>query len=327
MPHAIRLHHTGPPEVLRWESTELGDPGPGEVKIRQTAIGVNFIDTYHRSGLYPLASLPSGIGMEAVGTVLEVGPGVTQFRAGDRAGYVSGPVGAYAEQRIVAEERLIPLPDEVDDATGAAVLLKAMIVETLIHRVCRVERGQTVLLHAAAGGVGLIACQWLTHLGARVLAVVGSPAKAERARVNGAAEVIDSSAEDFVEKVRAHTQDQGVPIVFDSVGKATFRRSIDCLAPRGVLVLYGNASGKPHPLDPQDLAARSLTLTRPVLFHYIATRPELLACADRVFLALRSGVIRSQIGQRFALRDAERAHRALESRETTGSTLLISDSP
>lgn len=323
MTHVIRLHRTGPPEVLEWEALEIGRPGPGEVLLKQRAIGVNFIDTYYRSGLYELPRLPSGLGMEAAGVILEVGAGVTEVAPGDRVAYVTGPPGSYAERRIVPEERLIPLPEDVDDRTAAAVLLKAMTVQTLVHRVHPVRAGETVLLHAAAGGVGLIACQWLSKLGARVLATAGSKEKAALARANGAAEVIDYTSEDFVARVSELTAGAGVSVVYDSVGKATYRGSLACLSPRGLLVLFGNASGKPDPIDPQDLASRgSLFLTRPVFHHYVTTRPELLACASIVFDKLRSTDISAHIGRVFALRNAQAAHRALESRTTTGSTLL-----
>jgi NADPH2:quinone reductase len=323
MTHAIRLHRTGPPEALSWEEVEPGPPGHGEALLEQHAIGVNFIDTYHRSGLYPL-DLPSGIGMEAAGMVLEVGDGVTEVLPGDRVAYVSGAPGAYAERRVVSASRLIPLPDFVDDATAAAAMLKAMTVEALIHRVYRVKPGETVLLHAAAGGVGILACQWLARLGARVIATAGSARKAALARDNGAHVVIDGGTEDFVARVREETNGKGVSVVYDGVGRATFRRSLECLAPRGTMVLFGNASGKPDAFDPNELAARgSLYLTRPVLFHYIASRPELLASASRVFEELGAGTLRPHVGQRFALKDAVQAHRALEARATTGSTLLV----
>jgi NADPH2:quinone reductase len=323
VPHAIRLHRTGGPEVLALESVAVSEPGPGEALIAHRAIGINYIDTYHRSGLYPLA-LPSGIGVEAVGVVLRIGPGVSEVSEGERVGYVSGPPGAYAEQRVVPAARLLKIPDAIDDETAAAVLLKGMTVEALIRRVFPVQSGQSVLWHAAAGGVGLLACQWLARLGARVIATVGSQEKAELAREYGANEVIVNSREDFSSRVRELTGGAGVPVVFDSVGKSTFDGSLACLARRGTLVCFGNASGKPAPLEVQRLATQgSVFLTRPVLYDYIATREELLASAQALFELVAEGSLRVRIGQRFALDQAARAHEALEARATTGSSLLL----
>jgi NADPH2:quinone reductase len=299
------------------------EPGPGEALIAHRAIGINYIDTYHRSGLYPLA-LPSGIGVEAVGVILRIGPGVSEVTEGERVGYVSGPPGAYAEQRVVPAARLVKIPDAIDDETAAAVLLKGMTVEALIRRVFPVQSGQSVLLHAAAGGVGLLACQWLARLGARVIATVGSQEKAELAREHGASEVIVSSREDFSSRVRELTSGAGVPVVFDSVGKSTFDGSLACLARRGTLVCFGNASGKPAPFEVQRLATQgSVFLTRPVLYDYIATREELLTSAQALFQIVAEGSLRVRIGQRFALDQAARAHEALEARATTGSSLLL----
>jgi NADPH2:quinone reductase len=320
---AIRIHRTGDPSVLQLEDVDVPDPGPGEALIDQRAIGVNYIDTYHRSGLYPLPALPSGIGVEAAGVVLRIGPGVEEVTPGQRVAYV-GPPGAYAERRVVASARLVPLPDALDDQTAAAVLLKGMTVEALIRRVFPVQAGQAVLFHAAAGGVGLLACQWLARLGARVIATVGSEEKAELVRSHGASEVIVYTREDFPARVADLTSGAGVPVVFDSVGKSTFQGSLACLSRRGTLVCFGNASGKPEAFDIQQLASRgSLSLTRPVLFDYIATRDELLASARALFEVLGDGSIRAQIGQRFALDEAVRAHQALEARSTTGSSLLL----
>ncbi|MFO7177373.1 MAG: quinone oxidoreductase [Pseudomonadota bacterium] len=324
MSRVVRIYETGGPEVLRVEESPTPEPGPGEALIRQRVVGVNFIDTYHRSGLYPLPKLPSGIGMEAVGVVERVGPGVEGVTPGQRVAYVAGPPGSYADERVMPVERLVPLPDDIDDETVAAVLLKGMSVEALIRRVYPVRPGQRVLLHAAAGGFGLLACQWLAHLGASVIATVGSDEKAALVRDYGARDVIVYTREDFVARVRELTQGRGVPVVYDSVGKATLAGSLDCLERRGTLVLFGNASGQPAPLDLQLLATKgSLYVTRPVVFDYVATREELLASAREVFDRVRDGTLRVRIGQRFDLAEVVAAHRALESRRTTGSTVLL----
>jgi NADPH:quinone reductase len=321
---AIRIHRTGGPEELQLDAIELPEPGPGEALVRHTAIGINYLDTYHRSGLYPLPALPHGIGTEAAGVVEAVGPGVTEVRPGQRVAYVSSSPGAYAEARVVKAERLVPLPDGIADETAAAILLKGMTVEFLVRRTFRVERGQTVLFHAAAGGVGLIACQWLRELGATVLGTVGSDEKAELARAHGCTHPIVYTRENFVERVRALTANQGVPVVYDSVGKATIEGSLDCLKPRGYLVSFGNASGKPPPIDLLVLSQKgSLYVTRPTLFSYTATRPELLASTAALFELVQSGKITVRIGQRWPLAEAASAHRALESRATTGSSLLV----
>jgi NADPH:quinone reductase len=324
MTHAIRIAAQGDSSVLGFESVEVGAPGPTEAVVRHTVIGVNFIDIYQRSGLYPLPSLPSGLGIEAAGIIEEVGANVSELRSGDRVAYAGGLPGAYAERRVVAADRLVKLPDDISDEVAAASMLKGMTVEYLIRRTYPVTRGQTVLWHAAAGGVGLIACQWLRSLGVRVVGTVGSAAKAELAHANGCAETILYRHEDFVERVRAITSGKGVPVVYDSVGKSTFLRSLDCLEPRGMLVEFGNASGKPEPLDVNLLSAKgSLFLTRPTLFSYTATRDELLASAEALFEVIRRGAVKSHVSARFALRDAGAAHRSLEARETTGSIVLL----
>ena len=324
MPKAIRIHRTGGPEVLTLDDVPAVDPGPGEALVEHTAIGVNYIDTYHRSGLYPLPSLPHGIGMEAAGIVRAVGEGVTEVRPGDRVAYAAGPPGAYAELRVIRAERLVPLPRDVDEATAAAVLLQGMTVEFLIHRTFKVEAGMTVLWHAAAGGVGLLACQWLKSLGARVIGTVSSDAKAELARSCGCDHTIVYTREDFAARVRELTEGAGVPVVYDSVGRATLAGSVECLSRRGLLVGFGNASGAPEPFDPMLLARKgSLYLTRPVLFDYTATRAELLASAGAVFAALRRGAITAVARQTWPLDQAVRAHRALEARETAGASLLV----
>ncbi|MEI9954250.1 MAG: quinone oxidoreductase [Pseudomonadota bacterium] len=322
MTRAIRFTRTGGPEVLELEELALPEPKPGEALVRHRAIGVNFIDTYHRSGLYPLP-LPSGLGSEAAGVVEQIGPGVTCIRVGERVAYAgAGAPAAYAEARLVPADRLVPLPDDISDDVAAAALLKGMTAEFLIHRTFPVAAGQTVLFHAAAGGVGLIACQWLNKLGARVIGTVGSDAKRELALAHGCHEVIVLDRENFPERVRELTGGHGLPVVFDSIGKVTFLGSLSCLEPRGMLVCFGNASGKPEPFDISLLAQKgSLYLTRPTLFTYVATREALLASASSLFQAVRDG-LKIEIGQRFPLAQAAAAHRALESRSTTGSTLL-----
>jgi NADPH:quinone reductase len=293
--------------------------------VRHTAVGVNFIDTYHRTGLYPLPELPHALGMEAAGVVEAVGEGVTELAAGDRVAYVHGP-GAYAEARNVPAERLVPLPDPIAEETAAAMMLKGMTVEYLVRRAYPVQPGDTVLLHAAAGGVGLIACQWLRHLGATVIGTVGSEAKAELARAHGCHHPIVYTRDDFVARVRALTAGEGVPVVYDSVGRATFPASLDCLRPRGTFVGFGNASGKPGPFDMGILAQKgSLYLTRPTLFTYTRTRAELLESAGALFDVVRQGVVRVEVRQRWPLAQAAEAHRALEARATTGSTVLTVD--
>jgi NADPH2:quinone reductase len=322
MTRAIRFSRTGGPEVLELEEISLPEPKAGEALVRHQAIGVNFIDTYHRSGLYPIP-LPSGLGSEAAGIVEQVGPGVTSVRVGERVAYAgAGAPAAYADARIIAADRLVPLPDDITDEVAAAALLKGMTAEFLIHRTFPVQPGQTVLFHAAAGGVGLIACQWLKALGARVIGTVGSEAKVDIARRHGCDEVLVTDSGKFAERVRELTAGRGVPVVFDSVGKATFLESLDCIEPRGMLVSFGNASGKPEPLDILLLSQKgSLYVTRPTLLSYVATREALLSSASPLFQAIRDG-LKVEIGQRFPLAQAGDAHRALESRGTVGSTLL-----
>ena len=324
MAGVIRIHETGGPEVLRYEELDLEPPGPGQARVRQTAVGLNMIDTYHRSGLYPLPELPHGIGVEAAGVVEAVGDGVEAVSVGDRVGYATRPPGSYASERNLAADRLIPLPQDISAEQAAAMLLKGMTVEYLIRRTFRVEPGMTVLFHAAAGGVGLIACQWLAHLGATVIGTVGSDEKAELARQHGCHHPVVYTRDSFVERVRELTDGKGVPVVYDSVGKATFEGSIDCLARRGMLVGFGNASGAPGLFDPLLLARKgSLFLTRPALFDYVSTRDELLESAAALFEVVRSEAVVVEPKQRFPLRQAADAHRAIESRATHGSTLLI----
>lgn len=324
MANAIRFHRHGGPEVLRYEAVEVGPPGPGEVLVRHRAVGVNFIDTYHRSGLYPVPSLPSGLGSEAAGVLEAVGEGVEELSVGQRVAYATGPLGAYAEKRVVPADRVVPLPDAISDEVAAASMLKGMTVEYLVRRTYRVQGGETVLWHAAAGGVGLIACQWLKHLGAKVIGTVSSDEKAELARAHGCDHTIVYTREDVVARVREITGGAGLPVVYDAVGRATFSASLDCLRPRGMLVSFGNASGKPEPFDVGVLAQKgSLYLTRPSLVTYTATREELLASARTLFDVITRGAVKIEINQRFALEDAADAHRALESRATTGATVLL----
>jgi len=324
--HAIRFSAHGGPEVLRWETVELPDPGPGELRIRHQAIGVNFIDTYHRTGLYPVA-LPSGLGQEGAGVVEAVGPGVTEFRPGDRVAYCGGalsPVGAYSEVRNFPAERAVRLPDDISFETAAAVMLKGLTAQFLVRRTHRVQPGDTVLIHAAAGGVGLLLVQWAKQLGATVIATAGNDEKAELVRAHGADHVIVYTRENFTERTRALTNGCGVDVVYDSVGRATFLGSLDSLRPLGLMVSFGNASGKVEPFDIGLLAQKgSLFLTRPTLFTYIARREDLLAMAEELFAAIRQGWLDVKIGQRFPLSQAAEAHRALESRRTIGATLLL----
>lgn len=322
MPYAIRFHETGGPEVLRWEEVEVGSPGPGEARVRQAAVGLNFIDTYYRSGLYPLP-LPAVPGSEAAGVVTAVGPGVTEVTPGDRVAY-AGPVGAYAEERLVAAHRLVPLPDDVDDRAAAAAMLKGMTAQYLLRRTHRVERGETILLHSAAGGVGLIAAQWAKSLGATVIGTVSTDAKSALAREAGCDHVVVTSREDFVARVKEITGGAGVRVVYDGVGKETFEGSLDCLAPLGLMVSYGNASGPVAPISPLLLSQKgSLFLTRPTLMAYTARREDLLATAADLFEVLRSGAVKVRIDATWPLREAAGAHEALESRRTTGSTVLL----
>ncbi|MFN7976190.1 MAG: quinone oxidoreductase [Acidobacteriota bacterium] len=325
MTHGIRIKKTGGPEVLEYERVDVAAPGPGHVLLRQTAIGVNYIDTYHRSGLYPLPSLPHGIGAEAAGVVEAVGDGVTSVAPGDRVAYAGGAPGAYATGRIVPAQILVKLPGAIDDRTAAAMMLKGMTVEYLIRRTFKVEKGMHVLWHAAAGGVGLIACQWLASLGAHVIGTVSTPEKAALAKQHGCEHTIQRG-EDIASRVRELTGGNGVPVVYDSVGRETMAASLDSLARRGMLVSFGNASGKPEPLDPLVLSHKgSLYLTRPTLKDYTATRDELEASAGALFAAVATGAVKIHVAQTFPLRQAADAHRALESRSTVGSTVLLPD--
>lgn len=323
MSFAIRFHQTGGPEVLRWEEVPVGDPAADEVRIRHEAVGLNYIDTYQRSGLYPLP-LPSGLGQEGAGVVEAVGKEVRDFRPGDRVAYAGGPVGAYSQQRCLPAARLLKLPESIDFRTGAAMMLQGLTTAYLLRRTYAVQPGDAVLIHAAAGGVGLIACQWARALGATVIGTVSTEAKAELARQHGCEHVILYSHEDVAARVRDITGGEGVAVVYDGVGKDTFAASLDSLRMRGMMVSFGNASGAVPPFNPLLLTQKgSLFLTRPMLAHYTANRDELLALGQELFAVVESGKVRININQTFALADAADAHRALEARQTTGSTVLL----
>jgi NADPH2:quinone reductase len=323
MPKAVRIHETGGPEVLVWEEVEVGEPGPGEARIRHTAVGLNFIDVYHRRGLYPLDGLPAVIGMEGAGIVEAVGSGVTEVAAGDRVAYASPPPGAYAQARLMPADRLVVLPRSIAERTAAAMMLKGMTAQYLLRRTHRVRAGETVLIHAAAGGMGLLLAQWAKHLGARVIGTVGSDEKVACALARGCDHVIVYTAQDFAAAVMDMTHGRGADVVYDGVGKATFDRSLEALAMLGHLVSYGNASGPVRPLDLTRLTAKSATVTRPVLFHYTAERKDLEETARELFEIVAQGVVRIDINQTYPLEDAAAAHRDLEERRTTGATVLI----
>jgi len=320
---AIRMTRTGGPEVLEYVDVEVGEPGPGEARVRQHAIGLNFIDVYFRTGLYPMP-LPSGLGQEGAGVVEAVGEGVTHVQPGDRVAYAGRPNGAYSEVRTMPADILVRLPDGIDFETGAAMMLQGLTVQYLFNGTYQVKPGQTILFHAAAGGVGLIACQWARALGVNLIGTVGSKEKGELAKAAGAAHVINYNEEDIVARVLEITKGEKVPVVYDSVGKDTFIRSLDCLQPRGLMVSFGNSSGPVPPFSMSELASRgSLYLTRPSLAAYTATRAELEARAADLFAMVESGKVKIDIRQRFPLADAAQAHIALEARRTTGSTILL----
>ena len=321
MVHAIRVHQAGGPEVLQWEEVDVGKPATGQVRVRQTAVGLNYIDVYHRTGLYP-QPLPFTPGTEAAGEIEAVGEGVTGLTAGDRVAY-AGPIGSYAEARLIDADRLVKLPDYVSDELAAAMMLQGMTARMLLRAVYEVKPGDTILVHAAAGGVGLILCQWANALGATVIGTVSTDEKAAMASAHGCQHPIVYTRQDFVTEVDRITNGAKLPVIYDSVGKDTFLKSLDCLRARGLIVSYGNASGPPDPIAPALLAQKgSLFLTRPTLFSYIATREELEQSASELFDMVRSGKVKIEIGQRFPLRDAAEAHRKLEARKTTGSTVL-----
>ena len=323
MPHAIRIHAHGGPEVLRWEDVDSGEPGRGEVLIRQTAVGLNFLDVYERTGLYPV-SLPAGLGREAAGVVESVGRGVRSLAPGDRVAYVSSKSGAYAQQRLMPADRLVRVPEGVSDRLAAAAMLKGLTAQFLLRRTWRVKRGEVVVIHAAAGGVGLIAVQWALSLGATVIGVVGSEAKAEVVRAHGCERVLVQGQDEIAARVHEMSGGAGAHVVYDSVGKDTFVASLDCLRPRGLMVTFGNSSGPVPPLAPLELSRRgSLYLTRPTLFNYIASRAELAAASRELFEVIGRGAVRIEIGRTYALQDVAQAHRDLEARRTVGSTVLL----
>src|ERR1700761_2688843 len=323
MTHAIRFHKTGGPEGLVWEEVAVGKPGPGEARIRHTAVGLNFVDIYNRSGLYP-GQLPSGLGGEGAGVVEGVGSGVTSVKPGDRVAYGAAPIGAYSEARLIPADRLLKLPDSIDDKTAAAMMLKGLTVQYLIRQTYRVKAGDTILLHAAAGGVGLILSQWAKHLGATVIGTVSSDEKAELAKAHGCDHVILYTREDFVKRVGEITDGKKGPVVYASGGKDTFLKSLDCLAPHGFAVLFGQSSGTVEPLNLGLLAQKgSLFVTRPTLNTYGAKRENLVAMGKELFDVVQSGAVKIEVNQTYPLKDAAKAHADLAARKTTGSTVLL----
>ncbi len=324
MTHAIKMHRTGGPEVLVWEEYEPGTPGPGEVRIVHEAIGLNFIDVYHRTGLYPLPSLPAVPGLEGAGRVEMVGEGVTELVKGDRVAYAGVPPGAYAEVRCMPAHRLVKLPEAISSREAAAMMLQGMTARYLLKGCFAVRPGTIILIHAASGGVGSIVCQWARHIGATTIGTVGSPEKAALARENGCSHTVLYRDEDFVAAVKEITKGRGVDVVYDSVGQTTFMKSLACLRPMGTMVSFGQSSGSVAAFDPGLLAANgSLFLTRPSLMHYTAKREDLLVHAQDLFAAMTSGAVKANIRQEYALKDAAQAHRDLEERKTTGSTILL----
>ena len=323
MTKAIRIHQPGGPEVLKYDDVDVGAPGPGEVRLRQTAVGLNYIDVYHRSGLYPVKDLPAVIGMEAAGVIEEAGPDVSGFKAGDRVAYTMG-LGAYAQERVMGTGRLVALPDAIDDRQAAAMMLQGTTAHYLIHRTYKVQKGDTILVYAAAGGVGLILCQWAKHLGATVIGCVGSEEKAALAKANGCDHAILYRDENVPERVRKLTDGDGVQVVYDGVGKATFNDSLDCLAPFGLMVSFGNASGPIDPFNPAALGPKgSLYLTRTTLATHTATRELMMDGANALFDVVTKGHVKIAINQTYPLHETAQAHRDLEARKTTGSTVLV----
>jgi len=327
MSKAAVIHEKGPPEVFRWEDWPVGDPGPGEVRLRNSAVGVNYVDTYHRRGMphpWPVPPLPVVLGFEGVGVVEEVGPGVEGIAPGDRVAYALPPHGAYSQERVYPADKLVPVPEGLEDKTVAAMMLKGLTAQYLLRRTFRVEPGDTVLVHAAAGGMGLILCQWAKHLGATVVGTVSSAEKAEQARAHGCDHAVVHDEGDFVATVREVTDGEGCAVVYESIGKDTFRRSLDCLRPMGMLASYGHASGPPDPVDVIELGARgSLFVTRPAIMHYMAKRADLEAGASELFEVVLSGAVRIEVNHLYPLSEAAAAHRAIEERRTTGSTVLL----
>ncbi|MEX3919266.1 quinone oxidoreductase [Paraburkholderia sp. BR10872] len=323
MTKAIRYDKTGGPEVMKWVDVDVGEPGEGEVRLHQTACGLNYIDVYFRTGLYP-QPLPAGLGMEAAGEVTAVGSGVSALKVGDRVAYVARPPGAYAQERVLRADQVIKLPDAISDEAAASIMLQGLTAQYLLRRTYRVKAGDTILIQAAAGGVGLLVCQWAKALGATVIGTVGSDEKAAIAKAHGCDHPIVYTREDFTARVREITNGAGVPVVYDSIGKDTYTKSLDCLAPLGMFVSFGNASGPLPPLDSSEFAGRgSLFFTRPTLFTYIAKRADYEAMAAELFDVVSSGKVKTSINQRYALKDVGQAHAGLEARKTTGSTVLI----
>jgi len=323
MPHAIRIHETGGPDVLRWEEVDVPAPQPNEATLRHHAVGLNFVDIYFRSGLYP-TPLPSGLGVEGAGVVTAVGSAVTELKPGDRVAYAGGPIGAYAEVRNIPADRLVKLPESISFETGAAMMLQGLTAQYLLRRTYRVQPGDTILIHAAAGGVGLIVCQWAKALGATVIGTVGSDDKAALAKAHGCDYPIVYTRENFVERVKEITGGKGLPVVYDSIGKDTFTGSLDCLRPLGMMVSFGSASGPVPPFDLGELAKRgSLFLTRPSLFAYSALRADLVQMAAELFEVVTSGKVKIEVHQTYALKDAAQAQADLAARKTTGSTILL----
>jgi NADPH2:quinone reductase len=322
MSNAIRIHRHGGPEVLQWEPVEVGEPGPGEVRLRHTAIGLNFIDVYERTGLYQ-SQLPLIPGREAAGVIEAVGAGVKNFAVGNRIAYAGNSAGAYTQHRVMLAERLLRLPDEIEDHIAAAMMLKGLTAQALLRQAYRVRKGDVLVIHAAAGGVGLILVQWARLIGATVIAIVGSQNKVDLVREHGADHVVLQS-DDWVKQVRSITRNRGASVVYDSIGKDTFMSSLDALRRRGLMVTFGNASGPVEPVAPLELSKRgSLFLTRPTMFDYVATRAELQRAAHELFDLIAKSLLTIRVGQTFPLSEAAAAHRALESRKTTGSTVLI----
>ncbi len=323
MSKAIRMEKTGAPEVMQWVDVEVGEPGEGQIRLKQTACGLNYIDVYFRTGLYP-QPLPAGLGMEAAGEVSAVGPGVSGLKVGDRVAYVARPPGAYAQERLLRADQVIRLPDAISDEAAASIMLQGLTAQYLLRRTYRVQAGDTILIQAAAGGVGLLVCQWAKALGATVIGTVSSDEKAHIAKAHGCDYPIVYTREDFAARVREITNGAGVPVVYDSIGKDTFTKSLDCLAPLGLFVSFGNASGPLPPIDSSEFAGRgSLFFTRPTLFTYIAKRSDYESMAAELFEVVASGKVRTSINQRYALKDVAQAHADLEARRTTGSTILI----
>jgi NADPH2:quinone reductase len=323
MTHAIRIHRTGGPEVLQWDAVDVGKPGPGQVRLRQTACGLNYIDIYMREGIYSPGNLPAVLGMEAAGVVEELGEGVTELKKGDRVAYPM-VAGGYAQERLIDAHRLVKIPDAIDDKTAATMMLKGLTAHYLLFRTYPVKAGDTILVHAASGGVGLMLCQWAKHLGATVIGCVGSKEKAKIAMANGCDYPVFYREESVVERVREITHGQGVPVVYDGMGQQTFAASLDCLRPFGVMVTFGNVTGQVEPFAPKILAPKgSLYVTRPTLATHVATRELLLEGAKRLIDAISKGIVKNNVNQSYALKDTAQAHRDIEARKTTGSTVLL----